>query len=87
MSQILLGKIIRVILQKKEGVYKVVKFKDFSKPNEDIKYFLRTLTEFKDSDFSRRLVKFKTFSRLNGPSITETESNAKRRRQRKRQKK
>ena len=42
MSQILLGKIIRVILQKKEGVYKVVNFKDFSRPNKDIKYFLRT---------------------------------------------
>ena len=42
MRQIRLGKIIRVILQKKEGVYKVVNFKDFSKPNKDIKYFLRT---------------------------------------------
>ena len=42
MSQILLGKIIRVILQKKEGVYKVVNFKDFSRPYKDIKYFLRT---------------------------------------------
>ena len=40
MSQI--NKIIRVILQKKEGVYKVVNFKDFSRPNKDIKYFLRT---------------------------------------------
>ena len=39
MSLILLGKIIRVILQKKEGVYKVVNFKDFSRPNKDIKYF------------------------------------------------
>ena len=29
MSQIRLGKIIRVILQKKEGVYRVVNFKDF----------------------------------------------------------
>ena len=38
MSQIRLGKIIRVILQKKEGVYKVVNFKDFSRPNKDIKY-------------------------------------------------
>ena len=42
MSQVRLGKIIRVILQKKEGVYKVVNFKDFSRPNKDIKYFLRT---------------------------------------------
>ena len=42
MSQIRLGKIIRVILQKKEGVYKSVNFKDFSRPNKDIKYFLRT---------------------------------------------
>ena len=42
MSQIRLGKIIRVILQKKEGVYKVVNSKDFSRPNKDIKYFLRT---------------------------------------------
>ena len=40
-SQILLGKIIRVILQKKEGAYKSVNFKDFSKPNKDIKCFLR----------------------------------------------
>ena len=37
-----LGKIIRVILQKKEGAYKSVNFKDFSRPNKDIKYFLRT---------------------------------------------
>ena len=42
MSQIRLGKIIRVILQKKEGVYKVVNGKDFSRPNKDIKYLLRT---------------------------------------------
>ena len=42
MSQILLGKIIREILQKKEGVYKVVNFKDFSRPNKETKYFLRT---------------------------------------------
>ena len=41
-SQILLGKIIRVILQKKEGAYKSVNFKDFSRLNKDIKYFLRT---------------------------------------------
>ena len=43
MSQILLGKIIRVILQKKEGVYKSVNFKDFSRPNKDIKYFFKDL--------------------------------------------
>ena len=42
MSQIRLGKIIRVILQKKEGVYKIVNFKGFSRPNKGIKYFLRT---------------------------------------------
>ena len=42
MSQILLDKIIRVILQKKEGVYKIVNFKGFSRSNKDIKYFLRT---------------------------------------------
>ena len=34
---------------------KVVNFKDFSKPNKEIKYFSRTLTEFK------------TFSRLYEP--------------------
>ena len=38
---------------------KVVKFKDFSRPNKEIKYFWRTSTEFKD--FSRQLLKFKTF--------------------------
>ena len=27
---------------KKEGVYKIVNFKGFSRPNKDIKYFLRT---------------------------------------------
>ena len=42
MSLILLDKIIRVISQKKEGVSKVVNFNDFSRPNKDIKYFLRT---------------------------------------------
>ena len=42
MSEILLGKIIWVILQKIEGVYNVVNFKDFSRPNRDIKYFLGT---------------------------------------------
>ena len=30
------------------GLDKVVNFKDFSRPNKDIKYFARTLTEFKD---------------------------------------
>ena len=43
MSQIRLGKIIRVILQKKEGVYKVVNFKDFSRLNKDIKVFFKDL--------------------------------------------
>ena len=42
MSQILVGKIMRVILQKKKDVYKIVNFKGFSRPNKDIKYFLRT---------------------------------------------
>ena len=41
-----------LILQKKvSDVDKVVNFKDFSRPNKETKYFLRTLTEFKD--FSR----------------------------------
>ena len=35
---------------------KVVNFKDFSRPNKEIKYFSKTLTEFKD--FSRQLLKF-----------------------------
>ena len=52
-----------LILQKiVSGIYNVVNFKDFSRPNREIKYFSRTLTKFKD--FSRRLLKFKTFSRL-----------------------
>ena len=42
MGLIHLGKIMCVILQKKEGVHKVVNFKDFSRPNKDIKYFLGT---------------------------------------------
>ena len=41
---------------------KVVNFKDFSRPNKEIKYFSRTSTEYKH--FSRRLVNFKTFLRL-----------------------
>ena len=41
-----------LILQKKvSGVNRVVNFKDFSRRNKEIKYFSRTLTEFKD--FSR----------------------------------
>ena len=36
--------------------HKVVNFKDFSRPNKEIKYFSRTLTKFKD--FSRQLLKF-----------------------------
>ena len=52
-----------LILQKiVSGVDKVMNFKDFLRPNREIEYFSKTLTEFKD--FSRRLLKFKTFSRL-----------------------
>ena len=41
-----------VILQKMvTGVDKVVNFKDFSRPNKEIKYFSRTKTKF--NDFSR----------------------------------
>ena len=40
---------------------KVVNFKDFSRPNKEIKYFSRTLTELKD--FSRQKLHFKTLSR------------------------
>ena len=47
MSQILLDKIIRLILQKKEGVYKVVNFKDFPRPNKDIKYFSKPNKDIK----------------------------------------
>ena len=39
------------------GVHKVMNFKDFSRPNKEIKYF------------SRRLAKFKTFSRLYEPYL------------------
>ena len=43
-----------LILQKKvSGLDKVLSIKDFSRPNEEIKYFSRTSTKFKD--FSRRL--------------------------------
>ena len=52
MSQIFLEKQNNLILQKRVvGVDKIVNFKDFSRPNKEIKYFSRTLTEFKD--FSR----------------------------------
>ena len=40
------------ILTKKCGVNKVANFKDFLRHNKEIKYFSRTLTEFKE--FSRR---------------------------------
>ena len=53
-----------LILQKMvAGEDKVVNFKDASRPNKEIKYFSRTLIEFKD--FSRQLhvVTFKTLSR------------------------
>ena len=54
-----------LILQKMvAGEDKVVNFKDSSRPNKEIKYFSRTLIEFKD--FSRQLhvVNFKTLLRL-----------------------
>ena len=55
-----------LILQKNvPGVDKVVNFKDFSRPNKEMRYFSRTQSEFKD--FSRRLVNFKIFSRLCEP--------------------
>ena len=47
-----------LILQKiVSGIDSVVNFKDFSRPNKEIKYFSRTLTKFRD--FSRRLDLFK----------------------------
>ena len=46
-------------------INKLQNFKDFSRPNKEIKYFSRTLPKF--NDFSRRLLKFKTFSRLCKP--------------------
>ena len=46
----------QLILQKTvSGTDKAVNFKDFSRPYKEIKYF------------SRRLLKFKTFSRLSEP--------------------
>ena len=55
-----------VILQKRvPGINKVVNFKEFSRPNKEIKYFSRTKTEFKD--FLRRLLTYKIFSRLYKP--------------------
>ena len=55
-----------LILQKKvSGIDKVVNFKDLSRPNKEIKYFLRIYTWLKD--FSRWLAIFKTFSRLYKP--------------------
>ena len=57
-----------VILQKRvPGINKVVNFKEFSRPNKEIKYFSRTKTEFKN--FLRCLLKFKTFSRLYKPYL------------------
>ena len=50
-------------------VDKVVNFKDVPRPNKEIKYFSMTSTDFKD--FSRRLVKFKTVSRLYEPCATQ----------------
>ena len=39
----------QLILQKTvSGTDKVVNFKDFSRPNKEMKYFSRTLTEFED---------------------------------------
>ena len=55
------------ISQKMCGVNKRVNFKDFSRPNKGIKYFSRTLIEFKD--FPKRPLNFKTFSRLYEPWI------------------
>ena len=43
----------------------VANFKNFWRPNKEIKYFSRKLTEFKD--FERQLLKFETFSRLYEP--------------------
>ena len=55
------------ISQKMCGVNKRVNFKDFSRPNKGIMYFSRTLIDFKE--FSKRPLKFKTFSRLYEPWI------------------
>ena len=51
-----------LVLQKiVASIDKVVNFKDFSWPNKEIKYFSRTLTEFKD--FSTRMLNFKTLKK------------------------
>ena len=64
MSQILLGKIIRVILQKKEGVYKIVTdFKGFPRPNKDIQVFFK--------DLNRIQGLFKTTSKI--PDLSKIE--------------
>ena len=49
MSQIFPSEKKKLILQKiVSGIDKVVNFKDFSRPNKEIKYFSRTLTNFKN---------------------------------------
>ena len=60
-SQDFLGEIIQ-FHRKWCGINKVVDFKDFLRPNKEIKYFSRTLTEFQD--LLRRPLKF---SRLYEP--------------------
>ena len=66
MSQVFHGKIIYVYRKRVSGVDKVVNLKDFSRPNKKNQVlFNRTLTESKD--FSKQLLKFKTFSRLYEP--------------------
>ena len=65
MNQIFLEKQNNLILQKGVvGIDKVVNFKGFLRPtgNKEIKYFTRTLAEFKD--FSRRLVKFNDLDKI-----------------------
>ena len=63
MSQIFPSKKKTLVLQKiVSGIDKVVNFKDFSRPNKEIKYFSRTLTNF--NDFLQRLLKFKTFLKI-----------------------
>ena len=64
-----------LILQKKvSGVDKVVNFKDFSGPNTEIKYIFKGPRP-NSRNFSRRLVKFKAFSRLYEPCITVKNNN------------
>ena len=58
------------------GVDKVVNFKDFLRPNKEIKYFSRTLQCNWIKDFSRRLLSFKTFSRLYEPCACSRNENA-----------